>query len=411
MAVRRRDNESRIIKYVATKSKAVNRTSFALFGFLLLTVGALAGCAETPAGTDATPTEPTTSTDDGEDMAESYGSFADALAAPGATFAPAEESTLRVKLLEPHSTEQVADGMVEIIILFYDSATDTPVEDALISLEAKMPAMGHGTAGEVDPVHDKFGIYRGTTNFVMDGMWVLHLNPELADGTFLSFQVEVQVGMAGPTECADDHDMAEMDHDSMDHDSMDHDGMDHDDDMENMSEDEMHNSSHMDESSNDSMSDMSESSMAGECESHDHGDAALATDLFAPGETASLTFEKVGVYEFHCHPHPWMHHRVTVVEGSAPSDISVNLSDDGSATLENYFFDPANVTIVLGSTITYHNVGLQDHTVTLSSFAGDEGTEVHDEGMHDHETDEHSNTTMHEHSNDTSTTNNTNSSP
>ncbi|MEW5741654.1 MAG: FixH family protein [Myxococcota bacterium] len=56
-----------------------------------------------------------------------------------------------------------------------------PVTDLSITGTPEMPSMGHGSSGNVDPVHVSDGLYTGTVNFSMAGDWVLHLDLKAGD--------------------------------------------------------------------------------------------------------------------------------------------------------------------------------------------------------------------------------------
>lgn len=56
-----------------------------------------------------------------------------------------------------------------------------PVTDLTITATPEMPSMGHGSSGNVDPVHSADGLYGGTANFSMAGDWVLHLDLKAGD--------------------------------------------------------------------------------------------------------------------------------------------------------------------------------------------------------------------------------------
>lgn len=93
--------------------------------------------------------------------------------------------------------------------------------------------------------------------------------------------------------------------------------------------------------------------------------ADLNTKDIAAGASATLKFDKAGVYEMHCHPHPFMLSNVTVVDGYAgPSSATVYITD--GATLGEFRFVPEHVVIPVGGTVVYKNVGTQMHTATQS---------------------------------------------
>lgn len=90
----------------------------------------------------------------------------------------------------------------------------------------------------------------------------------------------------------------------------------------------------------------------------------LDTKLFdGNGASRSLKFVTPGVYPMHCHPHPWMFHNVTVVEGyKAPAAVDVYIVDGKEQN--EYRFVPENIVVAPNTVVTYHNVGALPHTAT-----------------------------------------------
>lgn len=127
-----------------------------------------------------------------------YGSYQEAKDASGETFAPNQtDSPVQLKLLEPATTTGIEAGKLNLTLLLFDSQADEPVTNATMTLDARMPAMGHGTSPEIDPAHEAHGVYQGLTNLVMNGTWVLDLTADPGDGTNLTWSIEVQVGDGG----------------------------------------------------------------------------------------------------------------------------------------------------------------------------------------------------------------------
>lgn len=92
-------------------------------------------------------------------------------------------------------------------------------------------------------------------------------------------------------------------------------------------------------------------------------EAGLNTKDILAGGSATLKFDKSGVYGIHCHPHPFMLSNVTVIEGhSGPAEATVYITD-GSTTGE-FRFVPEHVVIPVGGKVVYKNVGTQMHTAT-----------------------------------------------
>lgn len=89
----------------------------------------------------------------------------------------------------------------------------------------------------------------------------------------------------------------------------------------------------------------------------------LNTTLISPGETATLTFTEAGLYNMHCHPHPFMRSNVTVIDGyQGPGTVEVQIQDGG--TTGEYRFVPENIVVAPGTKVVYRNVGTLPHTAT-----------------------------------------------
>lgn len=74
-------------------------------------------------------------------------------------------------------------GMNEFQILLHkrENMMSYPaIEDYQVSIEPEMPTMGHGSDGNINPVHTKDGIYAGQLSFNMPGYWVV--NVEIKNG-------------------------------------------------------------------------------------------------------------------------------------------------------------------------------------------------------------------------------------
>jgi hypothetical protein len=169
-------------------------------GLLVLAVP-LAGCAQNQASAETRPCAP-----NDEPIPLPYASFEEAMDAPGTEFeANNTDSSIKLKLLTPENPEDIDEGSLAVVVLLYDSETGEPVTDASFEVNAQMPAMGHGTSPEAHPTHEKDGMYIGCTTISMPGDWLINLDPQLADGTVLEYDVEAQAGDGG---------MGDMQHDN-----------------------------------------------------------------------------------------------------------------------------------------------------------------------------------------------------
>lgn len=86
------------------------------------------------------------------------------------------------------------------------------------------------------------------------------------------------------------------------------------------------------------------------------------------GASESVVYQKSGIYPIHCHPHPWMRHNVTVVDGIPATTIEVLIVD--GEKLDQYRYFPENVMVGAGSTVVYKNVGALPHTATSIGAQG-----------------------------------------
>ncbi len=131
-----------------------------------------------------------------------FASYDEAKAAVTESYEPVNgSSSVRLGLISPEDPSRIGTGGVEVVVLLFDSEADEPVTDAEFRIQAMMPAMGHGTDPETNPSHDAHGVYVGSTTITMGGTWMINLDPTLADGTQLEFDLEVQAegdgGMGG----------------------------------------------------------------------------------------------------------------------------------------------------------------------------------------------------------------------
>ncbi len=90
---------------------------------------------------------------------------------------PSDGNSLVVTLLQP---EQWTVGMNDIEFTIHErtSMMSFPArEDLELQIEPDMPAMGHGSPNNENPLHVQNGHYHGRVNFTMTGEWsiVLHL--------------------------------------------------------------------------------------------------------------------------------------------------------------------------------------------------------------------------------------------
>lgn len=150
-----------------------SRTRVLLLAIGLLTAG-LAGCVGSTSG-------------------EAFATFEDAHEQAHTTVEAEEDTPLRLGLIEPNETSEVPQGETNVTFVLWDEDAGEPVEDAAFTIDAFMPMMGHGTAPETDPVPVRNGVYRGSTNLMMGGDWLVYLNATLANGQEVHFTVDLDV--------------------------------------------------------------------------------------------------------------------------------------------------------------------------------------------------------------------------
>lgn len=95
---------------------------------------------------------------------------------------------------------------------------------------------------------------------------------------------------------------------------------------------------------------------------------AIDTGELLPGESGDLTFDEPGFYEFgHCDPHPWMSHTVAVLEDyDGPDHLTIYILEDDLQDQDSYVFSQQHITIGVGTTVTYENIGDVMHTASVA---------------------------------------------
>ena len=125
--------------------------------------------------------------------------------------------------------------------------------------------------------------------------------------------------------------------------------------------------------------------------------------LIQPGATFERKFTDVGVFAYHCTPHPWMRARLRVSEpgkeapvltadsastrsssavlaapavqrvGSGPVRVPVNVVEPDLSNAMGWGFNPKVVDIKAGDTVVWHNTGTLQHSVTADAGLFDAG--------------------------------------
>lgn len=105
----------------------------------------------------------------------------------------ADGAKIFVSYIQP---EKPAGGLNDFEIAIYrKSSMSFPADSSFsVTLTPEMITMGHGSNGNINPVHSTAGHYKGKVNFTMEGQWRLHLvfksNTTVAD-SLTYFDVEV----------------------------------------------------------------------------------------------------------------------------------------------------------------------------------------------------------------------------
>ena len=86
-----------------------------------------------------------------------------------------------------------ANPFVLTVHAMQDAANFPEVADLQVVVDPSMPSMGHGSAGNVDPVYVGAGVYAGTVVFSMGGPWEVRFTLSGGDGTEVEVTFEVEV--------------------------------------------------------------------------------------------------------------------------------------------------------------------------------------------------------------------------
>ncbi len=105
------------------------------------------------------------------------------------------------------------------------------------------------------------------------------------------------------------------------------------------------------------------------------------TGTIAPGESATVTFDEPGSHFYACQFHPEMTGTIFVrdedgnVPGATPRAIVATTGDANGETVSivNFAFDPAELTVPVGTTVTWENTDTAPHTATAEDGSFDTG--------------------------------------
>jgi plastocyanin len=100
---------------------------------------------------------------------------------------------------------------------------------------------------------------------------------------------------------------------------------------------------------------------------------AWDSNILSSGETFSFTFDTVGDFAYHCNVHPSMMAVVHVIAQAAPPAPPAAATGP-SVTIDNFAFDPADLTVAAGTTVTWnHAQSGVPHTTTSDTGVWDSG--------------------------------------
>jgi plastocyanin len=97
------------------------------------------------------------------------------------------------------------------------------------------------------------------------------------------------------------------------------------------------------------------------CSGSEGGDQLAASPLLGRDESWSYTFAEPGTYQIRCRPHPQMRQTVHVVApgGDAPGERTT------AAAMEDLKFQPGELRVEAGQTVTWTNHDGADHNVSI----------------------------------------------
>lgn len=124
---------------------------------------------------------------------------------------------------------------------------------------------------------------------------------------------------------------------------------------------------------------------------HTHAGGGLSSPDLLANESWSHTFTEPGLFEYHCHPHPWMQASIEILasEGGPARNHTITVVEPSD--FEKWAFSVDKLTIFAGDTVTWNNTGQRMHTVSETTaehaehIASAGGTVTEDSESHTHE--------------------------
>lgn len=97
--------------------------------------------------------------------------------------------------------------------------------------------------------------------------------------------------------------------------------------------------------------------------SHDNG--TIAAPLLSKGDSWEYRFTAAGVYNYHCHPHPFMEAQIIV------SDTDPAAKERVEVTMKDLAFSPTSVVVRVGGVVNWTNLDVVPHNVVLTPDGAD----------------------------------------
>ena len=118
-------------------------------------------------------------------------------------------------------------------------------------------------------------------------------------------------------------------------------------------------------------------------EAHTATGANFDTGIMQPGQLVTITINEPGSYPYSCQIHPVMTGQLEVraVEGTVPASpeaatpaATPAAGADAEVTIVNFAFEPAEIEVAAGTTVTWTNEDQISHTATSAEGVFDTGT-------------------------------------
>lgn len=87
------------------------------------------------------------------------------------------------------------------------------------------------------------------------------------------------------------------------------------------------------------------------------------SDIMDPGTEFTFTFDEPGIYDYACLLHPGMTGTIEVREQSADATPTAAAESEVAVDIIDFAFDPFEVTVARGGSVTWTNTGAVPHTV------------------------------------------------